>query len=103
MTSNNNGEDGKTELQGFWGRVLAAVSRLVALGLFIGIHYLLNTALFYAVPSNMTGALSFAQDVIYVIFLLLYLYLAIDMFRVFIPALKRLDRQQSALSESDTE
>jgi hypothetical protein len=79
----------KTDLQQFWWKVFAALSRLVALGLFLGAHFLINKALERVFPSKMAGMVTFAECVISVLFLLVYGYLAWDMVLVFIPWLKR--------------
>jgi hypothetical protein len=73
---------------GFWGRVFSAVQRAIALGIFILVHYGLNRALAFVVPPNMVGALLFAQDVIFVIFILVYVYLAWEILTAFLPRLK---------------
>jgi hypothetical protein len=89
----------KSELFSFGFRVLAALSRLIALALFIGAHFCLNFALKFVMPDNMAGMLLFSQDVIAVIFLLLYAYLTWDMLRAFIPQLHRLTRTSIEPSE----
>lgn len=94
----------KSDIQTFWQRVWAALSRLLALLIFIVAHWVLNRALAYVVPSNLSGSLIFAQDVIYVFFLMVYGYLAWDMLTVFVPRLRRpfYSGQSAKLKESES-
>lgn len=87
----------------FWRRVLSAMYRLIALALFRALHYLVERALAFDVPPNMTSALAFAQAVIYVLFLLVYVYLAWDMLAVFVPRLKVAFNAESKILEHDNE
>lgn len=73
----------------FWPKVWEALKRLIALMIFLAAHFVLNKAFAFVVPINMTGALVLTQDVIFVIFLLVYAYLGWDMVCVFIPWLRR--------------
>jgi len=93
-----------SDIRVFWQRVWAALSRLLALLIFIGAHWVLNRALAYVVPPNLSGTLVFAQDVIYVFFLMVYAYLAWDMLTVFVPRLKRpfYPGQESKLKQSES-
>jgi hypothetical protein len=76
------------EDRAFWSRVSSAIQRGIALGILIGLHYCLNFALTTAVPPHMVGALPYLQDVIFVIFSLIYVYLAWDILTAFFPGLK---------------
>jgi hypothetical protein len=69
----------------FARRVLSALLRLVALGVFVGAHYLINLALGKIVPPRLTGALAAAQTLFFIGFLLIYGFLAWDMLAVFVP------------------
>ena len=77
-----------SELRDFWWRVLSALSRLAALGMFMAVHFLLNHGFEFIVPSDMAASLRFIQDIVYVVFVLVYVYLAFDMLTVFVPRLK---------------
>ena len=79
----------KEDLGNFWGKVLSALSRLVALAFFMGLHWVIKKAISWQFPSNMTGVVGFAEVVIAILFLLVDLYLAWDMVVVFIPRLGR--------------
>ena len=65
----------------------AALCRLIALVIFMGAHYGLNHAFEFVVPSNMKATLMFTEDIIYVAFVIIYVYLAFDILRVFMPRL----------------
>lgn len=53
----------------------------------MGAHYCLNRAFEFVVPSNMKVTLVFTQDIIYVVFVMIYVYLGFDMLKVFMPRL----------------
>ncbi len=68
---------------------MAAISRLVALAIFLLAHYGLDRALQLLYPPNMTHMFEIAQIATSISFLLIYVYLCWDMVTVFIPRLKR--------------
>jgi len=85
----SNMTDGISEIREFWIKVVAALSRLAALALFLLVHYVMNRVLVLVFPPNMTRMFDLARDAISVVFLLIYVYLCWDMATVFIPRLKR--------------
>lgn len=72
----------------FLRRVRSALLRLAALGVFLGTHYVINMALARVAPRSLTGTLQLAEAVIFVVFLLIYAFLAWDVLAVFIPQLR---------------
>jgi hypothetical protein len=81
--------NGWSEIGAFWIKVLGALSRLVALTIFLLAHYGLNQALRLVFPSQMTSMLALAEDAVGITFILIYVYLSWDLLTVFIPKLKR--------------
>jgi hypothetical protein len=75
----------------FLRRCLSALLRVMALGLFMGTHYLLNRALQYVVPKNLPGSTVWVEDCMYLVFLLIYLFLGWELLVVFKPSLKRFE------------
>jgi mRNA-degrading endonuclease RelE of RelBE toxin-antitoxin system len=73
----------QSENQSFVARVVSALLRLAAIAVFLLAHRALNTALAYAIPSAMSGALTVAQHVILAVFSMIYVYLAADMVYTF--------------------
>jgi hypothetical protein len=84
-TTSQNGASGN---KGFWSRTLEAGSHILALALFGAVHFLLNIGVRYLVPSNMRGAAVWLEDMFFVAFSLVYLYVVIDMVLVFMPLLR---------------
>lgn len=82
-------------IRAFWIKALDALSRLVALGIFGTAHYLLDKGLQKVFDPSMTKMLTFARDVVSVLFLLIYIYLCWDMVIVFIPFLERVQKKWS--------
>ena len=66
------------------------------MAILMGCHWALNTALKHVVPSNLTSALVYAEDVEFTFFMLLNLYLLWDMLAVFIPRLSVPEIQKMA-------
>lgn len=62
-------------IRSFWVKVLDALSRLLALGIFGTAHYLLDKGLQKVFDPSMTKMVTFARDVVSVLFLLVYIYL----------------------------
>jgi len=85
----------------FWKRVVSAIYRLIALAIFVFLHYGLTRLLAFAGPPGLGGALEFTEAAIYVIFLLVYVYLAWDMLTVFLPQLKVAFTASSKLLERE--
>jgi len=88
----------KSELRLFWEKVWHALHRLVALGIFLGVHYLLNLLLGVAFPPELGRLVTLVKYVIGVFFLLVYIYLGWDMVTVFVPFLKRKPIMAQAVS-----
>jgi hypothetical protein len=82
-------------IHAFWLKVLEALSRLVALGIFGSAHYLLDQGLRMVFDPRMTKMVVFARDVVSVLFLLVYIYLCWDMVTVFMPFLERIYKQKT--------
>lgn len=79
----------------------SALLRLVALVLFLVVHYYLNKALVFFCPANLTGTVIFVESVIFVFFALIYVYLAWDMVTVFVPWLRRAEGAKVVEQEVD--
>jgi hypothetical protein len=91
-------DDENSDLRAFWGKVWAALCRLIALGIFLTVHFILNRAFAFVIPPNLISSLVFAEDVIFVIFILIYTYLAWDMLTIFLPRLRGVPLHQKETS-----
>jgi len=76
---------------GFWQRVWSALQPLIALVIFAIAHWIVNHVLKWILPPNLEWAFPFVEDVFYVFFFLVYVYLGWEMVTVFIPWLRRGD------------
>ena len=72
----------------FVRRVGNALLRPLALGVFGLVHLLLKKGEIYLTPSNLAPEAVFVDDIVYVFFVLVDLYLLWDMLLVFIPGLR---------------
>jgi hypothetical protein len=81
--------DRRSEDWTFWIQVRSALSRVVALLIFLLAHKLLNVALEWTVPRNFTNGVLWLEDIAYAAFAVIYAALVIEMVVVFIPALRR--------------
>jgi hypothetical protein len=78
-------EDSPKEFSVRVGNGLLRVAALLIMG---GAHYLLEKSLIYIIPENMPWAKAWLQDISFVFFALIYVYLLWDMLKVFIPQLQ---------------
>jgi hypothetical protein len=69
--------------------MFSAVLRIMAFFLMVALHKGLTVAFAWTIPANLVGAQIIIDDLLFLAFLSVYLYLAYDMVAVFIPALKR--------------
>ncbi len=69
----------------FVSRVGDALLRTLALVIFGVVHWLLEKGIRFVVPSNLDRASILLEDVSFVFFALIYVYLLWDMLKVFIP------------------
>jgi len=80
---------GQDETRGFWRRVGIAFQRIVALFLFLGVHYLLTLVIKLVFPPMLQKMVELAEGFVSAFFLLIYIYLAWDVLVVFVPRLGR--------------
>lgn len=78
-------EDTPKEFLARIGSALLRVGALVVMGV---IHYFLEKAMIYIIPENMPWAKHWLEDISFVIFLLIYVYLLWDMLKIFVPMLQ---------------
>jgi hypothetical protein len=76
------------ELGQFWVRVLAALLRALAFPLFVGLHWGIDYLLAKVVPDGMTRALGIARVGVFLVFLCVYVQLAIEILAVFMPGIR---------------
>jgi len=69
----------------FVRRGLSALLRLVFLALFGAAHWALTRGVRFVVPSNITPAYLWLEDISFAFFALIYVYLMWDFAKVFIP------------------
>jgi hypothetical protein len=71
----------------FWARVWAALQRVIALALFVLAHWGLSLLFRLAAPPNLKRAFLLGEDILFVMFMIVYLYLAWGMIAAFMPGL----------------
>ena len=86
MNTGTSKPDTLRDIRSFYLKVWIAAQRLVAFLLFAAFHRLLSLVTAYVIPAGFAEGLKFAQAVIGVMFILIYLYLAWDMLSVFLPS-----------------
>jgi hypothetical protein len=74
----------------FLKKLWSALLRLIALGIFGGVHWLLEKGLVAIIPLPWTPAKQWIEAVSFVVFVAIYVYLLFDALKVFIPALHSL-------------
>jgi hypothetical protein len=62
---------------------------LVVLAIFIGVHFLLNKLLAFVMPAEMQKMKLLMEDILWICFALIYVYLAWETLAAFIPWLRR--------------
>jgi hypothetical protein len=72
----------------FLSRVGNALLRIIALAVVGAAHWALEKGLTYVIPENFKSEATLIEDVSFLFFLLIYLYLLWDMLKVFIPWLQ---------------
>jgi len=95
----------QSETRSFVAQVFSALLRLVAIAAFLLVHRALNIVLAYVVPSTMSRVFAFAEDFFFVLFMLIYVYLAGDLLTIFIRPLWRtmLPNRESKLSGGEAD
>lgn len=78
-----------SETRTFWGRVFAALSRLLAFLIFAGAHWGVTRLLKLLFPPSMARVVDLVEVVTSIFFVLVYLYLGWEMLTCFFPFLKR--------------
>lgn len=77
------------ETRGFWNQVWSGLGRLLALVLFIIGHFLVSRLLKAVFPPEMADVVAFAEVLVSLLFLLVYVYLTWEMMTCFFPSWKR--------------
>lgn len=89
MPSKHSENENVSEDALFWRHVWSAVQRIVAFLILAGLHKLIDYVLRWVTPANFAGAVVYLEDVVFVAFGMVYIYLIWDVVTVFIPALRR--------------
>ena len=72
----------------FWLKVVAVLERVVALIVFGIVHYVLNSLVRFIAPFNMRATALLLEDIFFVVFCLVYVYLAWDMLTAVVSGYK---------------